>query len=283
MDAVLDNHWLLGNPEWWNLKDELPPDIRNGELTPNSNWATSTPRLGNHGWMRQRMKPLAYKLLFPLAWAPFFLILTVIPLVFSGETPNDQLISFIFFSISWILVIYPLFDSRELQLSHINSIYKLPIDWNLLFIGIAIFPIHILVDPRFGWISYLFLCAAMYRTIRLIQNMMLIPPSRFVLPIEIKNWNSGDLNNSWSIKSNKWNIGPIAHYKCLDGYLTLSGIRRSKVNFLSITFVHKSGFIQDPFFKREKEDLMLINMLQKPPIIMGNSWPEKFLITSEEE
>ena len=283
MDAQLDHDWLLGDPSWWDLENQLPPDIRNGELMPNDNWRYTTPRLGNFGWMRQRMKPLAHSLLLPLAWSPFFLILTIIPLIFPGKTPDDQSLAFIFFFLSWFLVYYPLFNSRELQLSHIGGFFTLPVDWKLLLLGIFIFPVHIFIDPMFGWLSYAFFCAAMIRTFGLIQDMMNIPPSRFIIPIDKKNWNSDNLSNDWNINSNKWKIGLIASSKCAGGYLTLSGICRSKYNFLSITFVHKSGFVQDPFFTTHERQETLEDLLLNPPPITGIQWPEIFLSPLEEE
>ena len=69
MDALEDSNWLLGDPSWWNLEDKLPPDLRNGELIPPESWIYSSPREGSKGWKRQRLKPLAYKILKPISSA----------------------------------------------------------------------------------------------------------------------------------------------------------------------------------------------------------------------
>lgn len=283
MDATLDGYWLLGDPQWWGLENELPPDYRKGELIPNNKWTYTTPRLGNIGWIRQRLKPLAHKLLFPMAWAPFFLILTIIPLAIPGKTPDDQVVSLVFFLVSWFLIVYPLLDSRDSQSSHINDFLSLPIDWNLLFLGIIIFPVHIIIEPRIGWISYSIFCIAMYRTFMLTQEMMKIPPSRFLIPVDKKNWNGANLSEDWIIESNIWRVGVIARAVCSDGSLVVSGIRRSKFEFISIAYVHKTGFIQDPFFKRNEENLLLNNLLENPFPIISKSWPKRFLVPGEEE
>ena len=91
MDALEDSNWLLGDPSWWNLEDKLPPDLRNGELIPPESWIYSSPREGSKGWKRQRLKPLAYKILKPISWSLFFLTIVPVPLIFPGNTPDDQL------------------------------------------------------------------------------------------------------------------------------------------------------------------------------------------------
>ena len=283
MDALRDSHWLLGNPIWWGLEDKLPPDLRNGELKPPKSWNYSSPREDDKGWKRQRLKPLAYALLKPISWSLFFLIIVPVPLVFNGQTPNDQLFALLFFIVSWSLVIYPLENSRINQLSPITGFFSLPIDWIPLLIGLFIFPVHILIDPRIGWISYVIFWIAMFRTIKNIQLMMNVPPARFLLPILTEEWDSSVLDNQWSIKSKKWKKGLIANYILNTGQLTISGISRGKDKFLSISFLHKSGFLNDPFFEINLDDKELTKILQKPPKIEGIKWPEKFLVSSEEE
>ena len=112
MEASLDRHWLLGEPGWWGLGKELPPDFRPGELAPSEGWISSTPRIGNFGWVRQRMRPLAWSLLRPLAWAPFFLLLAALPLAFPGRTPNDQVFALSSFALAWGLIFLPLTPCR---------------------------------------------------------------------------------------------------------------------------------------------------------------------------
>ena len=112
---------------------------------------------------------------------------------------------------------------------------------------------------------------------------MNIPPARVLLPILIEEWDSSVLDNKWSIKSNKWKQGLIANYVLNNGHLTISGISRGKDKFLSVSFLHKSGFLNDPFFETNLDDEELVKILQKPPKIDGIKWPDKFLIPLEEE
>ncbi|MFL2974151.1 MAG: hypothetical protein ACJZ4F_04160 [Candidatus Thalassarchaeaceae archaeon] len=283
MDALEDSNWLLGDPSWWNLEDKLPPDLRNGELIPPESWIYSSPREGSKGWKRQRLKPLAYKILKPISWSLFFLTIVPVPLIFPGNTPDDQLFALVFFIISWTLIIYPLENSRTHQNSSINGLLSLPIDWISLLIGFIIFPIHIFVDPRIGWISYFIFWFAMFRTIIKIQTMMKIPPARFLLPIIPRDWNSNVLNGQWSIKTNKWKNGIMANSFFKEGMLMISGLSRGENKFISFCFVHKTGFIHDPFYDRDTNDEKLYKILQKPPLIEGLIWPERFLVTLEEE
>jgi hypothetical protein len=113
--------------------------------------------------------------------------------------------------------------------------------------------------------------------------MMNVPPARLLLPILTDEWDSGILDNKWSIKSKKWKRGLIASYLLNNGQLTISGISREKDKFLSVSFLHKSGFLNDPFFETNLDDKELVKILQKPPKIEGIKWPEKFLVSSEEE
>ena len=283
MDALQDSHWLLGNPTWWGLESALPPDLRNGELEPPPSWNYSSPREAENGWKRQRLKPLAYSLLKPFSWSLFFLIIVPVPLIVQGKTPNDQLFALLFFIISCSLIIYPLENSRTNQLSPITGLLSLPIDWVTILIGLSIFPIHILIDPRIGWISYGFFWIAMIRTIKNTQLMMDTPPARFLLPIDAVEWDSTALDNQWSIKSSKWKKAVLADYNLNVGKLTISGLSRGEDKFLSLSYLLKSGFLNDPFFEKNLEDKELSKILQKPPHIKGIKWPKKFLISSEEE
>lgn len=283
MDALEDGHWLLGDPAWWNLDDALPPDSRNGELKPPKSWNYSSPRGYPEGWKRQRLKPLAFSLLKPISWSLFFLAIVPLPLVFPNETPDDQSFAFLFFIISWSLVIYPLGNSRGNQSSPIHGLFSLPIDWNSLFVGLFLFPAHVLIDPRIGWISYFIFWFAMIRTIMQIQIMMKNPPARFLLPIVIEDWNGNILGDEWSINSNKWKNGLMAEYSFKEGMLAISGLSRGKDKFLSFSFVHKSGFLHDPFFDTISVDNKLDEVLQEPPQIHGIKWPERFLVPLEEE
>ena len=144
------------------------------------------------------------------------------------------------------------------QLSPITGFFSLPIDWISLLIGLFIFPFHILIDSRIGWISYFIFWFAMFRTIKNIQLMMNIPPARLLLPILTEEWDSDILDNQWSIKSKKWKKGLIANYLLNNGHLAISGISRGKDKFLSISLLHKSGFLNDPFYETNLGDKELV-------------------------
>lgn len=282
MEASLDRHWLLGEPGWWGMGDGLPPDFRPGELAPPEGWISSTPRIGNFGWVRQRMRPLAWSLLRPLAWAPFFLLLTALPLAFPGRTPNDQVFALSSFSLAWGLIFLPLIFSRNSQPMSDGSIFSLPVDWISLSLASALFPLHVLLDSRIGWISYLLFWVAYMRTVGLVQESMRTPPARFLLPMKREDW-SGGLSEPWEVKSDKWRRGVLALVECEQGRLVISGTSRGKDDFLSMAFVHKSGFVQDPFHETKSSDAILSSILTAPIPLVGMEWPTRFVFPQEEE
>ncbi|MEC9457501.1 MAG: hypothetical protein VYD27_00830 [Candidatus Thermoplasmatota archaeon] len=274
MEASLDRNWLLGDPEWWNLQGEPAPDFMPGELAPPLEWVSTTPRVGNFGWCRQRLRPLA--------WAPFFLLLAIVPLAFPGRTPDDQVLSAIFFSVAWGLVFLPILFSRNSQPMSDNSLLSLPLDWNSLAIASILFSLHILVDVRFGWLSYGIFWLAYIRTIQLVQAAMMTPPARFLLPVEPEDW-EGSLEGPWVVSSAKWSRNLIASADFSNGKLTLTGSSRSGQDFLALAFIHKSGFVHDPFHERSSDEPGLSELLSTPVPVIGRAWPEKFLQFSEEE
>ena len=282
MEASLDRNWLLGDPGWWNLQGEPAPDFMPGELAPPLEWVSTTPRVGNFGWCRQRLRPLAWPLLRPLAWAPFFLLLAIVPLAFPGRTPDDQVLSAIFFSVAWGLVFLPILFSRNSQPMSDNSLLSLPLDWNSLAVASILFSLHILVDVRFGWLSYGIFWLAYIRTIQLVQAAMMTPPARFLLPVEPEDW-EGSLEGPWVVSSAKWSRNLIASADFSNGKLTLTGSSRSGQDFLALAFIHKSGFVHDPFHERSSDEPGLSELLSAPMPVIGRAWPEKFLQFSEEE
>ncbi len=260
----------------------MPPDLRAGELPPPLPWVSTTPRVGNFGWCRQRMRPLVWPLLWPLAWAPFFLFLSAIPLALPGRTPNDQITSMFFFSISWGLVFLPILFARNAQPMSEKSLLSLPVDWVSLVLASAIFPLHLSIDPRIGWLSYAMYWVAYVRTIQLVQAAMMTPPARFLLPIEPDDWN-GELGPPWEISSAKWSRKRLASVDLANGAVVLSGSSRSGQDFLSLAFVHRSGFVQDPFHERSLAEFGLAELLAHPLEVVGREWPDSLLPTSEEE
>ena len=282
MEASLDRHWLLGEPGWWKNSGALPPDFRAGELPPPLPWVSTTPRVGNFGWCRQRMRPLVWPLLRPLAWAPLFLFLSAIPLALPGRTPNDQITSMFFFSISWGLVFLPILFARNAQPMSSESLLSLPVDWASLALASAIFPLHLSIDPRIGWLSYAMYWVAYVRTVQLVQVAMMAPPARFLLPIEPDDW-SGELGPPWEISSTKWSRKRLASVDLPNGAVVLSGSSRSGHDFLSLAFVHRSGFVQDPFHERSIAESGLAELLAHPLEVVGREWPASLLPSPEEE
>ncbi len=282
MEARLDSEWLLGEPRWWNIDGDGPPDFRQGELTPPAPWVSTTPRVGNFGWCRQRYRPLAWSLLRPFAWAPLFLALSAIPIAFPGRTPNDGLVSLGFFSLCWSLVVIPLLMARNAQPMSGSGILSLPLDWPSLALAITIFPIHIFYDSRVGWASYALFWFAYIRTVQYVQNSMRVTPGRFLLPVDPADWGA-DLPPPWKEHSTSWARKEIASAKLDTGRLVIAGASRSGQDFLALAFVHDSGFVHDPFHENMPSDEILSRILESPPPIVGTEWPSILLHNSEEE
>ncbi len=282
MEAGSDQHWLLGEPSWWNGEDSTPPDFRSGELAPPESWVSSTPRIGNFGWIRQRIRPLAWPLLRPMAWSPVFLVATAIPLAFPGLTSNDQYLAILLFLAAWALVFIPLIFARNAQPMSNNSIPALPVDWLSLALGSTLFLMHIPFDPRIGWASYALFWIAYLRTVLKVQDVMVTPPARLLLPMETEDWD-GDFPGPWEILSKHWSRDIIARAECDGGHLVIAGTARGGSDFLSMTFVHHSGFVQDPFHETLSDNRGLMAVLAQPLPITGTQWPERFIVPSEEE
>ena len=282
MEAESDKFWLLGNPSWWDLNGENPPDFMKGELAPPHPWVSTTPRIGNFGWCRQRLRPLAWSLLRTIAWAPFFLAASSFPLAFPGNTINDQVVSIALFSLFLLLLFFPIFSSRNSQPTPVTSIRSLPIDWPFFMIASMLFPLHILHDPRIGWVSYALFWVAFFRTTALVQKSMMAPCSRFLLPIDRQDW-EGVLPDPWRVLSKQWSRRELANADFENGSISLSGTSRSGQDFLAISFVHKSGFVIDPFHYNTSKEEGLTEFLASPIPIVGRQWPTNLLLVSEEE
>ena len=282
MESGRDRNWLLGEPSWWRIEEGTPPDFRPGELAPPETWVSTVPSIGKFGWCRQRYRPLAWSILRPLAWAPLFLAISVVPLAIPGKTPDDQAFSAAFFLFSWILVIAPLAMARNSQPMSHSSLLSLPVDWWSLLLATAIFPLHLFVDPRIGWASYAIYWAAYIRSVQMIQISMAVPPARFLNPIDTNDWEGG-LSPPWKEHSNSWRRGELASAGLGGGRFVISGISRSGQDFIAFTFVHKSGFVHDPFHESMPSGKPFSDLLNSPPPIVGIEWSEDFLNLPEEE
>ena len=256
MEAHGDRNWLRGDPVWWGLETkQKPPLIRNLEISiPSGMGAPSSEH--RFGWARQRMRPLAWSILKPVAWSPFFLISSIFPLVFTGNTPDDQFVSGALFVISWTLLIVPVSNARNAQPTSSDNFLILPIDWALLSLGCLLFLAHIYYSPLLGWVAYAVFLTAFLRSIMMISEVFSIPPARIMSPLEKSSWDSRALPERWEINSRSWSKGKISSTPIGEGKLVLYGHTRQYTDFISISYICKFGFVQDCLF----ESLSLIHI-----------------------
>ena len=286
MEQGLDGDWLLGESRWWKLSQgRKPPDLRAGEASPPDTWASSFPRKGGRGWIRQRHKPVSSSILLPLAWSPFFLAMTAAPLVFPDRVPYDREVAASLFAISWLLILIPLYMARNNQSMSDDGLFSLPFDWRTFVLAALLFPLHILWDPLLGWISYALFWLAWLRSIGLIQDILSTPPARWLLPIETSGWSSSNLlGPRWEVISENWTTGPMAIARCEHGHLSIGGVSRDGIRFLGLTLVHRSGFVQDPFFESKASHSEVQRILSRPPVEQeGLEWPKRLIVPDEEE
>ena len=286
MEQGLDGDWLLGESRWWKLSQGgKPPDLRAGEASPPDTWASSFPRKGGRGWIRQRHKPVSSSILLPLAWSPFFLAMTAAPLVFPDRVPYDREVAASLFAISWLLILIPLYMARNNQSMSDDGLFSLPFDWRSFVLAALLFPLHILWDPLLGWISYALFWLAWLRSIGLIQDILSTPPARWLLPIETSGWSSSNLlGPRWEVISENWTTGPMAIARCEHGHLSIGGVSRDGIRFLGLTLVHRSGFVQDPFFESKASHSEVQRILSRPPVEQeGLEWPKRLIVPDEEE
>ena len=286
MEQGLAGDWLLGESRWWKLSQGgKPPDLRAGEASPPDTWASSFPRKGGRGWIRQRHKPVSSSILLPLAWSPFFLAMTAVPLVFPDRVPYDREVAASLFAISWLLILIPLYMARNNQSMSDDGLFSLPFDWRTFVLAALLFPLHILWDPLLGWISYALFWLAWLRSIGLIQDILSTPPARWLLPIETSGWSSSNLlGPRWEVISENWTTGPMAIARCEHGHLSIGGVSRDGIRFLGLTLVHQSGFVQDPFFESKASHSEVQRILSRPPVEQeGLEWPKRLIVPDEEE
>ena len=282
MESGLDHQWLVGEPGWWNLPtDSSQHGNRSGETSPPEAWASTNVHDGGRGWARQRLQPVAPSILLPLAWSPLFLLLSAVPLVLPERLPaDDQIVAALFFSLSWTLVLVPLYMARSAQPMSGGTILSLPFDWATFTAASAVFALHIPASPLFGWVSYALFWVAWLRTYRRIKRVLQIPSSRWLLPIDQSRWNSESmLPPEWQTVSEVWTTGPIATMDCDWGRLAISGASRGDDRFLAIALVDQSGFVHDPFHVGPVGDALAAGSLLKPPVVdRGLEWPERLLV-----
>ena len=272
MEAGQDHLWLSGNPDWRGPRKKSISDEGNSDLpepwpTPSSNSAK--------GWRRQMLRPVAPRLLLPMAWSPFFLVVTAIPLALPDRTPvDDQIAAAAFFALSWLLILVPLYLFRSTQPTHVGSIHTLPFDWVTFVLACAVFGLHVLIDPAFGWVSYAIFWLAWFNTYFMIRDVAIIPSGRWLLPVDSSDWKTSEaLSDGWNIISDYWTSGPIAKLNVNSGQITLSGVSRGDDRFVAIALIGPSGFVHDPF----ADDFARVALQVPQVIITGLDWPSRLL------
>ena len=116
----------------------------------------------------------------------------------------------------------------------------------------------------------------------MVQKSMMAPSSRFLLPIDRQDW-EGVLPHPWRVLSKQWSRRELANANFENGFISLSGTSRSGQDFLAISFIHKSGFVIDPFHYNTSKEEGLTEFLSPPIPIVGRQWPTNLLLVSEEE
>lgn len=284
MEAHGDRNWLRGDPVWWGLESkQKPPLIRNLEISiPSGMGAPSSEH--RFGWARQRMRPLAWSILKPVAWSPFFLISSIFPLVFTGNTPDDQFVSGALFVISWTLLIVPVSNARNAQPTSSDNFLILPIDWPLLSLGCLLFLAHIYYSPLLGWVAYAVFLTAFLRSIMMISEVFSIPPARIMSPLEKSSWDSRALPERWEIDSRSWSKGKISSTPIGEGKLVLYGHTRQYTDFISISYICKFGFVQDCLFESHPHSDEIIAVLEELQFDFSQvEWPIELIAFDEEE
>ena len=284
MEAHGDRNWLRGDPVWWGLETkQKPPLIRNLEISiPSGMGAPSSEH--RFGWARQRMRPLAWSILKPVAWSPFFLISSIFPLVFTGNTPDDQFVSAAIFVISWTLLNVPVSNARNAQPTSSDNFLILPIDWALLSLGCLLFLAHIYYSPLLGWVAYAVFLTAFLRSIMMISEVFSIPPARIVSPLEKSSWDSRALPERWEINSRSWSKGKISSTPIGEGKLVLYGHTRQYTDFISISYICKFGFVQDCLFESHPHSDEIIAVLEELQFDFSQvEWPIELIAFDEEE
>ena len=284
MEAHGDRNWLRGDPVWWGLEtQQKPPLIRNLEISiPSGMGAPSSEH--RFGWARQRMRPLAWSILKPVAWSPFFLISSIFPLVFTGNTPDDQFVSGALFVISWTLLIVPVSNARNAQPTSSDNFLILPIDWALLSLGCLLFLAHIYYSPLLGWVAYAVFLTAFLRSIMMISEVFSIPPARIMSPLEKSSWDSRALPERWEINSRSWSKGKISSTPIGEGKLVLYGHTRQYTDFISISYICKFGFVQDCLFESHPHSDEIIAVLEELQFDFSQvEWPIELIAFDEEE
>jgi hypothetical protein len=217
----------------------------------------------------------------PLAWSPLFLLLSAIPLILPNRLPvDDQSVAALFFTMTWILILVPLYLVRSAQPMSEDALLSLPFDWATFAGASVIFALHILVSPILGWVSYALFWVAWFRSFRQIEQILQIPAARWLLPIDQSVWkSSSQLPSEWQVISERWTTGSIARVGCEYGHLAIAGASRGSDRFLALALLDGAGFVHDPFSDGPVGKALAISLLSQPPVAdLGLEWPKRLLV-----
>jgi len=301
MEAALDGYWLSGDPAWRPLSEGKPPsDWVDAEIDPPEGWSS---------WRRQRLQPMAARFVFGSAWSIGLLIASIFPLIFPGNTLDDQTIStLLFFSAFTLLIISAtriataMPDGDGVQLLkwlwfgdgtvNLTRTVGMPILGGLAFVA------HIVIDVRIGWVSYILFLALWYHITFRVASTLMPPSGRWLIPLTGEYDDSG-IDDSWQVVARGFRGGRLA-FKQLSGgrKLELHGVNRGGEKFLALHFRHPSSLLFDPFVDEDKIGKTqnfglgmcgprlegILEELTKPPIdLVAGSWSTRFNYPEVEE
>jgi len=281
-----DSEWMRGQALWYPASESTPEHLV-GEENPGENWDIASSSEVGRGWMRQRLQPLGPRILYTTAWAPFFLIASAIPLAFPGRTPDDQLVAISLFSASWFLLLLGFRKLQDVLPITVEGLLKkfYPFDIVLMLPAAIVFLLHILIDSRLGWLSFLLFAFAQYRTIQNLISVAGENSARWLLPINSEDYSEAVLNDGWMGVSNNFRNGTLARWEgALPEYTAnLIGVTRGNSSFVAFTLMHRVGTIHDAFSDTFVSDPRFASLLSSPPLLItGEAWAERFFATTDE-
>ena len=159
-----------------------------------------------------------------------------------------------------------------------------PFDISLILPAAIIFPLHIFVDSRLGWLSFLLFAIAQYRTVQNIISVAGHNSARWLLPINPEDYSEEVLTEGWIGVSINFRNGTLARWEgALPEYTAnLIGVTRGDSSFVAFTLMHCVGAIHDPFSDTFISDSRFKSLLLSPPLVIaGEAWPERFLASTE--
>lgn len=286
MKGTRDSEWMRGQALWYPASESTPEHLV-GEENPGENWDIASSSEVGRGWMRQRLQPLGPRILYTTAWAPFFLIASAIPLAFPGRTPDDQLVAISLFSASWFLLLLGFRKLQDVLPNTVEGLLKkfYPFDIVLMLPAAIVFLLHILIDSRLGWLSFLLFAFAQYRTIQNLISVAGENSARWLLPINSEDYSEAVLNDGWMGVSNNFRNGTLARWEgALPEYTAnLIGVTRGDSSFVAFTLMHRVGTIHDAFSDTFVSDPRFASLLSSPPLLIaGEAWAERFFATTDE-